>query len=174
MQQCASEFEIFQNHVVISASLGIACAPKDGTNFKQLWRRADIAMYQAKQNGRNTYHYYFKSLEKMSDDKFALLQLLRPAIVEKQFKLYYQPMITLNSDEITVVETLLRWPQPDGSMISSEQFIPLVESGGLINELGRWVIQQACIDCTQQRQQGIEHLRVAVNFSVMQFKDGQS
>ena len=77
----------------------------------------------------------------MSVDKFALLQLLRPAIVEKQFKLYYQPMITLNSGKITVVEALLRWPQTDGSMISPEQFIPLAESSGLINELGRWVIQ---------------------------------
>jgi diguanylate cyclase (GGDEF)-like protein len=141
IQQCASEFEIFQNQVVISASLRTACAPKDRTDFKQFCRKADIAMYQAKQDGRNTYHYYHKSLEKMSDDKFALLQLLRPAIVEKQFKLYYQPMITLNSGKITVVEALLRWPQTDGSMISPEQFIPLAKSSGLINELGRWVIQ---------------------------------
>jgi predicted signal transduction protein with EAL and GGDEF domain len=91
-----SEFEIFQNHVVISASLGIACAQKNGTDFKQLCRKTDSEMYQAKQDGRNTYHYYHKSLEKMSDNKFTLLQLLRPAIVGKQFKLYYQPMIPDN------------------------------------------------------------------------------
>jgi diguanylate cyclase (GGDEF)-like protein len=98
IQQCAcvSEFEIFQNHVVISASLGIACAQKNGTDFKQLCRKTDSAMYQAKQDDRNIYHYYHKSLEKMSDDKFTLLQLLRPAIVGKQFKLYYQPMIPDN------------------------------------------------------------------------------
>lgn len=173
IQQCATEFKILQNQVVISASIGIACAPKDGTDFKQLCRRADIAMYQAKQDGRNTYHYYDESLDKTSEDKFKLLQLLRPALIEEQFKLYYQPMVNLNSGEITTVEALLRWPQPDSSMIGPDQFIPLAESSGLINDLGRWVIQQACFYCAQQRQKGVSNLRVAVNLSVIQFKDGQ-
>ena len=173
IQQCASEFEILHNKVVISASLGIACAPDDGTDFKQLCRRADIAMYQAKKEGRNTYHYYDKSLDKASDDKFRLLQLLRRALIEEQFQLYYQPMITLNSDDIVVVEALLRWPQADGSMIGPDQFIPLAETSGLINELGRWVLQQACLSCALQRRLGFVNLRVAVNISVMQFKDGQ-
>lgn len=173
IQQCASEFEISQNRVVVSASMGIACAPADGTDFKQLCRRADLAMYQAKQDGRNTHHYYDESLDKTSDDKFKLLQLLRPALNENQFKLYYQPMVTLNNGEITAVEALLRWPQPNGSMISPEQFIPLAESSGLINELGKWVLQQACIYCAKQRRIGLKSLRVAVNLSVIQFKDGQ-
>lgn len=129
-------------------------------------------MYQAKQDGRNTYHYYDESLEKSSDDKFKLLQLLRPAFTERQFKLYYQPMVSLSNGEITTVEALLRWPQPDGSMISPEEFIPLAESSGLITELGRWVLQEACIYCARQRKQGFSNLRVAVNLSVMQFKDG--
>lgn len=172
IQKCASVFDIFQNRVVISASMGIASAPKDGTDFKQLCRRADLAMYQAKQDGRNTYHYYDESLDKASDDKFKLLQLMRPALVEKQFKLYYQPMITLNTGDITMVEALLRWPQADGSMINPDQFIPLAESSGLITELGRWVLQEACIYCARQRQQGFPKLRVAVNLSVIQFKDG--
>jgi diguanylate cyclase (GGDEF)-like protein len=172
IQKCASEFDILQNQLVISASMGIACAPKDGTDFKQLCRKADIAMYQAKQDGRNTYHYYDESLDRASDEKFKLLQLLRPALIEAQFKLYYQPMVTLSSGEITAVEALLRWPQPDGSMINPEQFIPLAESSGMINELGQWVLQQACIYCAQQRREGFPQLRVAVNLSVMQFKDG--
>jgi diguanylate cyclase (GGDEF)-like protein len=173
IQKCASEFDILQNKLVISASMGIACAPKDGTDFKQLCRKADIAMYQAKQDGRNTYHYYDESLDRDSDDKFKLLQLLRPALIDAQFKLYYQPMVTLSCGEITTIEALLRWPQPDGSMISPEQFIPLAESSGMINELGQWVLQQACIYCAQQRREGFSQLRVAVNLSVMQFKDGQ-
>ena len=172
IQQCASEFEISQNQVGISASLGIACAPKDGIDFKQLCRKADIAMYQAKQDGRNTYHYYDESLDKAIDDKFKLLQLLRPALTEAQFELYYQPMVDLSSGKITTVEALLRWPQPDGSMINPDEFIPLAESSGLINELGRWVLQQACIYCAQQRRQGFSNLRVAVNLSAVQFKDG--
>lgn len=172
IQVCASKFNILQNQVVISASLGIACAPKDGSNFKLLCRKADVAMYQAKKDGRNTYHYYDESLDKINNDKFKLLQLLRPALLEEQFKLYYQPMINLHNNEISTVEALLRWPQPDGSMIGPDQFIPLAESSGLINELGSWVIQQACIDCAKQRKQGFSNLRVAVNISAIQFKDG--
>jgi diguanylate cyclase (GGDEF)-like protein len=172
IHQCSSTFEILQTQVSVSASLGIACAPQNGNDFKQLCRRADLAMYQAKQDGRNTYHYYDDSLDKTSDDKFKLLQLLRPAVSEQQFELYYQPMIDLHNNKITTVEALLRWPQPDGSMISPDQFIPMAESGGLINELGSWVIQQACSYCAKQRQQGYPNLRVAVNLSVMQFKDG--
>ncbi|WP_339721832.1 EAL domain-containing protein [uncultured Paraglaciecola sp.] len=172
VHQCAGKFQIQQNQVVISASIGIACAPKDGTDFKQLCRRADIAMYQAKKDGRNTYHFYDASLDKISDDKFKLLQLLRPALVEQQFQLYYQPIVNLQSDEISSVEALLRWPQPDGSMIAPDLFIPLAESSGLINELGRWVIQQACINCAKQRKLGFANLRVAVNLSAIQFKDG--
>jgi diguanylate cyclase (GGDEF)-like protein len=171
--QCATEFKILQNKIVISASIGIASAPQDDTDFKQLCRKADIAMYQAKQDGRNTYHYYDENLDKTSEDKFKLLQLLRPALIEEQFELYYQPLVNLNSGEITTVEALLRWPQADGSMIGPDQFVPIAESSGLINELGRWVIQQACFYCALQRQQGFPNLRVAVNLSVMQFKDGQ-
>ena len=173
IHQCASVFEILHNQVVVSASLGIACAPQDGKDFKQLCRRADLAMYQAKQNGRNTYYYYDESLDKASDDKFKLLQLMRPAIRDQQFTLYYQPMVDLKLGKITTVEALLRWPQSDGSLINPVDFIPIAESGGLINELGRWVIQQACIGCAQLRQLGFIDLRIAVNLSVMQFKDGE-
>ncbi len=173
IQQCASVFEILQTQVVVSASLGIAIAPKHGTEFKQLCRKADIAMYQAKEDGRNTYHYYDESLDKASDEKFRLLQLLRPAMNEQQFELYYQPMVTLDNGEITTVEALLRWPQSDGSMISPDRFIPLAESCGIINELGSWVIHQACIFCASLRQSGTSNLRVSVNLSVVQFKDGQ-
>jgi diguanylate cyclase (GGDEF)-like protein len=172
-QECSSTFQIQQSQIVISASLGIASSPKDGTNFKQVCRRADIAMYQAKQDGRNTYHYYDQSLEKASDDKFKLMQLLRPALNEQQFKVYFQPMVTLKNNEVTTIEALLRWPQRDGSLIGPDQFIPLAESSGLINELGTWVIQQACITCANQRKIGFSKLCVAINISVVQFKDGQ-
>lgn len=172
-QECASTFNIKQSQIVISASLGIASSPKDGSNFKQVCRRADIAMYQAKKDGRNTYHYYDPSLEKASDDKFKLMQLLRPALNKQQFKIYFQPMVTLQNGEVTTIEALLRWPQSDGSLIDPDQFIPLAESSGLINELGTWVIQQACVTCANQRRLGFSKLCVAINISVVQFKDGQ-
>lgn len=173
IQRCASVFEILQTQVVVSASLGIAIAPQDGTDFTQLCRKADIAMYQAKKDGRNTYHYYDESLDKASDEKFRLLQLLRPALNNQEFELYYQPMINLKNGVVTSVEALLRWPQADGKMIGPDRFIPLAESSGIINDLGRWVIQQACQYCAKQRQLGFSNLRIAVNLSVVQFKDGQ-
>ena len=171
--QCASVFDIFQNQVRVSASLGTASAPKDGTDFKQLCRKADIAMYKAKQDGRNTYHHYDESLDKASENKFKMLQLLRPALSEQQFELHYQPIVDLKSGNINTLEALLRWPQPDGSMIPPDLFIPLAESSGLINELGSWVVRQATQFCAQLRQQGHADIRMAVNLSVMQFKDGQ-
>ncbi|MDP2596438.1 putative bifunctional diguanylate cyclase/phosphodiesterase [Alteromonas stellipolaris] len=171
--QCASVFDIFQNQVRVSASLGTASAPKDGTDFKQLCRKADIAMYKAKQDGRNTYHHYDESLDKASENKFKMLQLLRPALSEQQFKLHYQPIVDLKSGNVNTLEALLRWPQLDGSMIPPDLFIPLAESSGLINELGSWVVRQATHFCAQLRQQGHADIRMAVNLSVMQFKDGQ-
>ena len=175
--QCASVFDIFQNQVTVSASLGTASAPKDGTDFKQLCRKADIAMYKAKQDGRNTYHHYDESLDKASENKFKMLQLLRPALSEQQFELHYQPIVDLKSGNINTLEALLRWPQPDGSMIPPDLFIPLAENSGLINQLGSWVVRQAtqfCAQfCAQLRQQGHSDIRIAVNSSVMQFKDGQ-
>ncbi len=173
ISQITAAFTILQTQVSVSASIGIACAPADGTDFKQLCRKADIAMYRAKEEGRNTYYYFDDSLDKANDDKFKLLQMLRLGLLEQQFRLYYQPQVALNSGRITAVEALLRWPQPDGSMIGPDQFIPLAENSGLINELGSWVIDQACQHIAQLRQQGFAHLRVAVNLSVVQFKDGQ-
>lgn len=173
IQKTASVFEILQTQVVVSASIGIACAPEDGVDFKQLCRKADLAMYQAKEDGRNTYHHFNESLDKASNEKFNLLQKMRPAISEQQFKLYYQPMICLKTNEITSVEALLRWPQPDGKVIGPDVFIPIAESSGLIVELGNWVLQQACLFCANQRQQGMSDLRISVNLSVVQFKDGQ-
>lgn len=171
--QCASVFEVAETQIVVSASIGITCAPEDGADFKQLCRKADIAMYKAKQEGRNTFHFYDESLDKASDEKFKLLQQLRSAVSMQQFELYYQPMIAIESGKITTIEALLRWPQPDGSMISPAHFIPLAESGGLISELGRWVIKEACFYCAQKRTEGFSDLRIAVNLSVVQFKDGQ-
>ncbi|WP_220100281.1 putative bifunctional diguanylate cyclase/phosphodiesterase [Alteromonas lipotrueae] len=173
IEQCASVFDIFQTQVTVSASLGTASAPRDGTDFKQLCRKADIAMYKAKQDGRNTYHHYNESLDKASENKFKMLQLLRPALSEQQFELHYQPIVDLKSGKVDTLEALLRWPQPDGSMIPPDLFIPLAEGSGLINELGSWVIRQATLFCAKLRQQGHHDIRMAVNLSVMQFKDGQ-
>ncbi|MDX1391648.1 MAG: diguanylate cyclase, partial [Rheinheimera sp.] len=170
--QTTAVFTIVQTQVAVSASVGIACAPADGTDFKQLCRKADIAMYRAKEDGRNTFHFFDDSLDQANEDRFRLLQRLRQALSEQQFAIYLQPKIQLHSNKVTAVEALLRWPQADGSMIGPDTFIPLAESSGLINELGTWVLQQACLCCARMRQQGFSTLRIAVNLSVVQFNDG--
>ena len=129
-------------------------------------------MYEAKRNGRNRYEYYDVRFDEENDEKFTLIQRLRPAVHANEFEVYYQPLIDLASNEVQAVEALLRWPQKDGSMIFPDKFIPLAESSGLIIPLGAWVLNQACEFCAKQHENGHTNLTVAVNLSFAQFKDG--
>ena len=169
---CSSEFEILQTKIVVSCSIGIAQAPFDGVKFKQLCRKADIAMYEAKRNGRNRFEYYDAKLDEESDEKFKLIQQLRPAINNNKLDVYYQPLVDLTTGKICAMEALVRWPQADGSMIFPNKFIPIAESSGLIAPLGEWVLRQACHFCAEQHQAGNTDLSIAVNLSFAQFKDG--
>ncbi|MEQ3660442.1 MAG: EAL domain-containing protein [Glaciecola sp.] len=173
INECTKGFEVKQTRLVLSASIGIASSPEHGDDFKQLCRKADIAMYRAKKDGRSTFHFYEESLEQASDDKFSLLQQIRPAVKNQGFELYYQPIIDMTNAKVISVEALLRWPQADGSFIPPDKFIPLAETCGAINNLGKWVIEEACRYCASMRASGFTDLRVSVNLSVMQFKDGQ-
>lgn len=164
-------FTIMQTDVSVSGSIGIAIAPGDGNEFNVLCRKADLAMYKAKEDGRNTFRFYDDKLDQDNVDKFNLLQRLRLAIKAQGFELHYQPKIDLRSGHITSVEALLRWPQQDGSMISPAEFIPLAEHSGLITELGNWVINEACRAGARLRALGFTELRMAVNLSYVQFKN---
>lgn len=169
---CSSEFEVFQTNIVVSASIGVAIAPKDGAKFKQLCRKADVAMYEAKRNGRNRFEFYDVKFDEESDEKFSLIQRLRPAVLANQFEVYYQPLIDLKSGQICSIEALVRWPQEDGSLVFPDKFIPLAERSGLINPLGEWVLIQACLFCAKLHRNGHSEISVAVNLSFAQFKDG--
>ena len=147
-------------------------APQDGTTFKQLCRKADVAMYEAKRNGRNRFEFYNIKFDEESDEKFSLIQRLRPAVLANQFEVYYQPLIDLKTGRICSLEALVRWPQKDGSLVFPDKFIPLAESSGLINPLGEWVLNQACFFCAKLHRNGHSELSVAVNLSFAQFKDG--
>ncbi|MAI65870.1 MAG: GGDEF-domain containing protein [Alteromonas sp.] len=168
---CSTEYSINDARVVVSASIGIACAPDDGLTFKQLCRKADVAMYEAKRKGRNRFEYYNSKLDEHSDRVFSLLQKLRPAILNNKLEVYYQPLIDLHSDTICSMEALVRWPQEDGGMIFPDQFIPVAESSGLINKLGAFVLEEACRFCAHQHSIGNDKLTVAVNLSFSQFRD---
>ena len=173
LAQTTHAFTLMQTQVEVSGSIGIAVVPNDGIEFTTLCRKADLAMYAAKEQGRNTFCFYDDQMDQANTDKFNLLQRIRLALKEHEFRLYYQPKIDLQHEHVLGAEALLRWPQPDGSFINPADIIELAERSGLILELGAWVLEQACLACQEWHQQGYPDLKVAVNLSPVQFKDGK-
>lgn len=165
-------FYIMENTIEISGSVGIAMAPTHGQTFAEVCRAADIAMYHAKSKGRNTYSLYHEELNRIKVDQFQLLRRLRQAIHTQELQVWYQPKVCLKTQRVLGAEALLRWPQADGSFIPPDVFIPLAESSGMIVELGEAVLRQACADCRLWQQQGFAGLKVAVNVSNVQFRNG--
>lgn len=153
-----------------SVSIGIAIAPNDGDDFETLCRHADMAMYQAKNDGKNAFHFFNQRLEENAASKLQLLSDLRTAIEENQFELYYQPKINLADNQVMGAEALIRWNHPIKGIIFPIDFIPLAESSGLIIELGQWILEQACYQCKQWQEQGFKKFCMAVNVSAVQFK----
>ena len=172
LEQTRQHFELLQTQVEISGSVGISVVPRDGVEFASLLKRADMAMFQAKSSGRNIWRFYDDAMDKANVDKFNLLQKLRVGLKEQQFQLYYQPKVNLLTGEIESAEALVRWPQADGSFIAPQDFIGLCEESGLINDLGFWVMTEACQACRRWQLQGFPALTVAVNLSFVQFRDG--
>lgn len=166
-------FFIMQNKIDITGSVGIAVAPRDGDNFLELCRTSDLAMYHAKTKGRNTYSFYYEDLNRVSVDRYQLLKAMRTALNNKQFEVWYQPKIDLNTNQIVACEALIRWPQQEGEFIGPDRFIPVAESSGMITEIGAWVLEQACLDCMHWCEQGFSSVRVAVNVSYVQFRAGR-
>ncbi|SEA08186.1 putative bifunctional diguanylate cyclase/phosphodiesterase [Alkalimonas amylolytica] len=173
LKQTTEPFTLMQTKVEVSGSIGIVSAPTDGIEFHVLCRKVDLAMYSAKEQGRNTWRFYSDVMDQANTDKFNLLQRIRDALKNNEFKLYYQPKIDLQHQQVQGAEALLRWPQNDGSFINPAEVIELAEYSGLILELGAWVLQQACNDCQQWRQLGFPDVKVAVNLSPIQFRDGR-
>lgn len=130
--------------VYATVSIGIATYPEDAKSADDLQKYADLAMYHAKENGRNKYDFYAKELTASVDKKLKLEQHLYQAINEKQFVLHYQPIVDLKTMKTQGAEALVRWQHPDIGVVSPADFIPLAEETGLIVELGDWILQQAC------------------------------
>lgn len=164
---------IMQNTLVTTASIGVAIAPLHASSFVEISRLADLAMYEAKQSGRNAFCLYHEGLGRASIDKFLMLKRIQHALEQQQFQLWYQPKVCLATGRILGAEALLRWPQADGSFISPEVFVPLAESSGLISELGRWVAERAIRDCANWHAQGFTEVSVSINVSPVQFRCSQ-
>ncbi len=155
----------------LSASIGISIFPEDGRNSDKLLRRADAAMYRAKEGGRNAY-YFFKAKTELRAQKLLKLENeMRSAIDDNHFILHYQPQVNLKTREIIGFEALIRWQHPINGMISPGDFIPLAEETGMIISVGRWALETACLQARRWQSQG-KPTKVAVNISALQFRAG--
>jgi len=159
-------YHVDQNEIIISTSVGIALAPKDGVETDHLMKNADLALYSAKSEGKSTYRFFSSKMDEDMQYRRQLETDLRRSIKLGQFQLYYQPLIRLDTGRIVAGEALMRWRHPDHGMISPAQFIPLAEETGAIEVLGEWALHQACQDALNWP----EHVRVSVNLSPVQFR----
>lgn len=154
----------------ISASIGIAIFPQDGTNAEELLHHADAAMYQAKNNGRDTAAFYHVSLQQKADQRLAIEEELRHAIQQEQLRLYYQPQVDA-AGRILAAEALLRWQHPQRGLVMPDEFIRIAEESGLILEIGEWVLLNACQQLhAWQQLAGPAAPTISVNVSPIQFR----
>jgi diguanylate cyclase (GGDEF)-like protein len=155
----------------VTASVGVSTYPKDGDDEQSLMKNADIAMYQAKEEGKNNFQYYSVQMNTNSFERLALESSLRRALEHDEFRLHYQPKIDARSDRIVGVEALLRWQHPELGMVAPTKFLPVAEETGLIVSIGKWVLKTACTQNVAWQQRGLPHLNIAVNLSRRQFSD---
>jgi diguanylate cyclase (GGDEF)-like protein/PAS domain S-box-containing protein len=160
-------FDLLGHQVVIGGSVGVAVSPDDGLDCDELLKKADMALYRAKADGKGTFHFFERAMDEQLQARRALELDLRKALAEGQFELFYQPLFDLEADRVTGCEALLRWFHPERGMVSPGEFIPLAEEIGLIGALGDWVLRAACDEAARWPQ----HVRLAVNLSPAQFRD---
>ena len=157
----------------LSASIGICTYPEDGRDSKTLLSNADIAMYRAKQQGRNNFCFYSAEIDAQVPERLALEAGLRVGLERGEFRVHYQPKIDMATGAITGVEALLRWQHPERGLLLPEKFIHLAEETGLIVPIGLWTLREVCNRAKAWREQGLPRLPVAVNLSAIQFREEQ-
>lgn len=154
-----------------SPSMGISMYPNNGNDADTLIRIADIAMYTVKKQGGNNYRFYNATLDNENSQKLILENMLRKAIENREFILYYQPKVNLNSGEIIGLEALVRWQHPEWGLVQPLKFISIAEETGLIVPIGSWVLQEACRQMKEWHEEGFSKLGIAVNISPRQCQD---
>jgi diguanylate cyclase (GGDEF)-like protein len=162
-----SDYELF-----VTGSVGISVYPNDATDLNMLIRNADIAMYQAKARGRNGYQFYAPSMTGEGVERLRLEAMLRRSIEKNEIFLNYQPQVEIDTGRLIGVEALVRWDNPELGLVPPVRFIPLAEDTGFINQLGKWVLYEACRQMMRWQEAGLAVPKIAVNLSVKQFERG--
>ena len=152
--------------IIVGTSVGIALSPHNGTEFDQLLKMADVALYEAKSRGRGVFNFYSETLGEKIRNRRQLEVDLRRAIQKGQMSVHYQPLIDLKTNRVSCCEALVRWKHPELGMISPMEFIPMAEEIGIISKIGKFVLESATNECTQWP----NDVRVAVNVSSLQFQ----
>lgn len=173
LHSLSAPFSIEEHILSASASIGVALYPDDGDDFETLLRKADTAMYQAKDSGRNSCSFFNPQMNTEADERLAISNGLRRALEQNEFVLYYQPMVDIADDNKLIgAEALLRWSPPGQGMVMPDRFIPVAEDNGLIVPIGAWVLREACRQAVAWQHAGLPDMVVAVNLSAIQFKRG--
>jgi diguanylate cyclase (GGDEF)-like protein/PAS domain S-box-containing protein len=162
-------FDLGAQEAYVTASIGIAVYPGDAEDAESLLKNADMAMYQAKESGRDAFRFFTAEMNQRSVARMQLNTDLRHAIERREFVLHYQPKVSLESRTPCGVEALLRWNHPARGMVPPAEFVPALEESGMIVQVGEWVLEEACAQIKRWRQAGCGDVPVAVNLSAKQF-----
>lgn len=162
-------FRFENEEIFTSVSVGISMFPFDGDDSETLVKNADIAMYQAKEGGKNAFQFFTREMNETIDRKSRLATGLRKGLEHGEFTIHYQPQISLKTEQIIGVEALLRWNHPEWGTISPAEFIPIAEETGSITKIGEFVLEEACRQNKYWQDIGLAPFRVAVNISARQF-----
>jgi diguanylate cyclase (GGDEF)-like protein len=167
----ARPFTLIGQEFRVTASIGISICPQDGIDEQTLTKNADIAMYHAKEEGKNNYQFYSEKINANSLERLTLESSLRRALEHNEFRLHYQAKRDMATGRITGMEALLRWEHPELGSVAPMQFIRIAEETGLIVSIGKWVLRTACEQNVKWRKEGMAAISVAVNLTVLQFCD---
>ena len=170
IQLLGEPFTLGEHRITVTPSIGIAVSPEDGNDLDSLLKHADLAMYDAKQQGRNNFQFFRREMNARSLELLLMESDLRQALRKQEFELHYQPQIDFGSGEVVSLEALLRWRHPERGLVSPGDFIPMAEDTGLIVPIGEWVIGEACRQLAAWRRSRWPALRIAVNLSAAQFR----
>jgi predicted signal transduction protein with EAL and GGDEF domain len=167
VEEISAPYDIAGHQLVIGVSVGISLAPDDGKNPDELLKKADLALYRAKADGRGTYRFFETGMDARAQARRLLELDMRAALPRGEFEMHYQPIRDVAAEKIVACEALVRWRHPMRGLIPPANFIPLAEETGLIIQIGEWVLRTACCDAAAWP----DDIGVAVNLSPVQFKN---